>query len=138
VERVLFSVTRNALLPASDEARAVMAKLSIGDNVGVEIYQERHTKFSNYVQMVFERIGKALHYRVRNVRGWIAAETGRADVVKIAGKQVLVAHGTGQRDMSAAEFEAFWEDAKDVIKQEIVPTLPVRDAEDILTMIKEN
>jgi hypothetical protein len=135
MERVGFNVAKNALIPASDEARAVMSKLAIGERVAVEVYRERNTKFSAKAQLVFERIGNVLNKRVRNVRGWVAAQTGRADIVVMNGKPVAVAWGTGPRDMNEMEFEAFWEDAKGVIEREILPMLSPDDATAISAML---
>lgn len=136
MERVAMAVGKNMLTSASDEASAVMAKLKVGEIVGVEIYRERANKFSSRVQFVFERIAKAQGMRVRNVRGWIAAQTGRADAVHINGKMALVAHGTGPRDMGNDEFDVFWDDAKQVITEEILPTLTPDDAADVRTLME--
>lgn len=136
MERVQFSVIKGALVPHGSEAQIVFNKLKIGETVAVEIYRERNEKFAARVAIVIERIGAAFgRQRVRNVRGWLAAATGRADIVSIAGRRVLVPWGTGPRDMSGDEFEAFWEDAIPVIKSEILPTLAASEREDIARMI---
>jgi len=135
MERVAFKVGDRSLLPASPEAIAVMGKLDVGETVAVEVYRARHNAFAAKVQFVFERIAQAQNNRVRNVRGWIAAMTGRADLVDIDGESALVAWGTGPRDMSEPEFRSFWEDADDVIRARIVPTLKPDDANDVLAML---
>ena len=137
MERVAFSVVKNALIPASDEARAVMGRLSIGEQIAVEVYRERSNKFASKVHFVFERIAKSYDMTVRNVRGWIAALTGRADLVTINGKAVLVPWGTGPRDMSGAQLQSFWEDARDVIQAEILPTLRADDRNAIAGMLDD-
>lgn len=121
--RVVSVAGEHALAADNDEARSVLGKLEIDERVGTEVYRERYNKFSTFVHMVFERIGRSTGCSVKNVRGWIAAESGRADVVTIGGAPVLVAWGTGPRDMSASEFEAFWDDAREIIRDKIVPTL---------------
>jgi hypothetical protein len=144
VERVQFTfvivephhVGKNVLLPASTEAQLVLQRLGVEEQVGVEIYRERRTKFDTHVHMLFERIAQALGHRTRNVRGWIAAQTGRADLVMIDGKPVCVPHGTGSRDMRADQFESFWLDAREIIISEIMPTLPASDRVDIGIMIR--
>lgn len=138
MERVAFSVAKNALLPASGEANAVMAKLKIGETVAVEIYRERANKFSSKVQFVFERIANSegVRNRVRNVRGWVAAMTGRADIVCINGVSTTVPWGTGPRDMGGDEFEGFWEDAKQVIADDILPRLTADDASAVRSMME--
>ena len=135
MERVAFKVGDRSLLPASPEAIAVMGKLNLGETVAVEVYRARHNKFASRVQFIFERIARARGIRVRNVRGWIAAMTGRADLVVIDDEPVLVAWGTGPRDMNEAEFQSFWEDAEDVICERIIPSLKPGDAADVLNMM---
>jgi hypothetical protein len=135
VERVAFKVGDRCLHPASAEAIAVMGKLNVGETVAVEVYRTRHNRFATKVHFVFERIATSRGLRVRNVRGWIAAMTGRADLVEIDGDQALVAWGTGPRDMNEPEFQSFWEDSEDVIRTRILPSLHPDDAEDVIRMM---
>jgi len=135
MERVPFRVVPDALSPANDDARFVLSRFHVGELVAVEMYHRRDNKVSNRAQLAFEKIGKAYGYRIRNVRGWIASVTGRADLVEIDGDRALVAWGTGPRDMNAAEFQGFWEDAIDVITARILPTLDRTEADAILRLL---
>ena len=135
---MFFTVAKNALLPADDEARAVMAALAIGEQVECEVYRARaNPRFPNGVNAMFHRLGQARGIRVRNVRGWMCLRTGRLDVVREAGhKPLLVPHGTGPRDMSALEFETFYEDARDYIRAHVLATLAPADAADVSAWIE--
>jgi hypothetical protein len=133
----MFKVTEGALLPASDESRAVLAKLKEGEQVACELYRERSPRFANAVNAIFTRLGEARGIRTRNVRGWMCLRTGRLDVVRELGKPaLLVPHGTGPRDMSALEFEVFWEAARDYICEHVLGTLALEDAKDLADMIE--
>jgi hypothetical protein len=141
MERVPFTVAKNALLPAGDESSAVLQRLAIGGRVQVEIYQERST-LANRAALVFERIGKALgnaqsttqRLRLRNIRGWVLAGTGRCDLAHIdGGRMALIPWSTSA--MTAAEFEAFWEDGCEFIAREILPTLLPGDRDEIARLI---
>jgi hypothetical protein len=124
MDRVRFTVTAGGLKAEGFESCAVLGRLQVGQRVQVAIYQERPSFLSNRAAMVVDLIANARSMRVRNVRGWIAAETGRCDRVDISGGRiVLVPWGTGPRDMNADEFEAFWEDACEFIERVILPTL---------------
>jgi hypothetical protein len=131
MERVPFKVREDSLDADSAEARAVLAKLKQDQRVQVAIYQERPKFLSNRAAKVFELIATALGMRVKNVRGWIAVETGRASMMHIDGGLIAIPHGTGPRDMSMAEFEAFWDDAVEVIRRKILPTISQRYALEI-------
>lgn len=137
MERVNFSVGKNALLPAGREAEALMSKLKIGETVACELFRARNNTFAARIHFVFERIAAAQGMKIRNVKGWVAAATGRADVVTISGITAIVPHPTGAQEMGTPELEAFWSDARQVIIDEICPTLDQRDATDVLQMIAD-
>lgn len=138
MERVKCIVTPDkSLHGADDEALSVLDKLAVGETVSVAAYRQRYNKFDAMVEMVFQRLAKSTGVRVRNVRGWIVAMTGRADVVTIANRKVVIPWSTSPRDMSAAEFEAFWIDAKQIITDEVLPHLTRNDAEEIRELIRE-
>jgi len=130
-----FNVAKNALIPVDDDARAKMRELSIGEKVRVRI--QRAPTFRDYVHMIFARIGKVRGKSVQNIAGWLAIATGRCDIVPLPGddsRSFPVPHSTSS--MNAVEFEAFWEDAREVILQEILPLLPAADAAAIRDMIE--
>lgn len=102
MERVPFFVRETGLDPDGLEARAVLARLKVGQRVQVEIYQERPAFLGNRAAMVFDMIGSALGVRTNAVRWWIATATGHCDRFPIGnGKFMLIPHGTGPRDMNA-------------------------------------
>jgi hypothetical protein len=122
MERVPMIVQGISLHSGGAEATAVLSRLKAGQRVQVEIYQERPRFLSNRAAKVFELIGQAKGMRVRNVRGWIAVGTGRADLVDIGGGKVTaIPHGTGPRDMNGDQFEMFWQDAVEFIERVIFP-----------------
>jgi hypothetical protein len=122
MERVPMIVHETGLRADGRETLAVLSRLKIGQRVQVEIFQERPKFLSNRAAKVFELIGQAKGMRVRNVRGWIAVGTGRADLVDIGGGKVTaIPHGTGPRDMSGEQFETFWEDAVEFIERVVFP-----------------
>jgi hypothetical protein len=59
--------------------------------------------------------------------------TGRADVMQWppGSAPLLVPHGTGPSDMGRAELEAFWDDAREVIRKEVLPHVDAMAAEEI-------
>src|SRR5262249_54199504 len=85
----------------------------------------RNPTFAGLVYRTFQIIGEAMHWRARNVRGWLALKTGRADNVRWPDRHsepyVWVPHGTGPSDMGQAELEAFWEDGREIIRRDVVP-----------------
>jgi len=135
MDRVALSVTKNAFLPASAEAEALLGRLKIGEKVQAEIFRQRSVTFSSCVQLVFERIAKTQHQSMRNIRGVLAATSGRADVVTLGGKRAVVPWSTSPREMNAEQFETFWEDVREIIIADILPTLSQPEADAITDLI---
>jgi len=131
-----FSVVRNALVPADDAARAKMAELAIGETVRVRI--QSAPAFRDYVHMILARIGRARG--IQNAGGWLALATGHFDLVALPdGRRpglpvVPVAHSLA--GMTAVEFEAFWEDAREMILDQVLPMLDPADADDVRAMLE--
>lgn len=136
VERVAYEVGAGVLIPRDHEALEQFAKLQRGSTVDLELFQRRSRVFSNSLHLLFKRIATSRNIRVRNVRGWLAIATGRADWVRLQGRAVPVPWGTNPGDMSAAELEAFWLDARDVIVDEILPMLSPYDKAEVLLLIE--
>lgn len=136
VERVAYAVGEGVLIPHDHEAWAQFRNLRKNSIVDLELFQRRSRTFSNSLHLLFTRIAKSKGVRVRNVRGWLMIATGRADMVQFAsGRLVPIAWGTNPGDMSAAELEAFWLDARDVILDDILPTLSAFDRDEVRQLI---
>lgn len=133
--RQSYVVGAGKLVPESFEARQQLDAISVGERVEVVIYRERNPKFDGLLFKAFDLVGAAMGWRTRNVRGWLAIKTGRADVVewpphdKRSG--FLVPHSTSPADMGTAELEAFWEDATVTIRNEVLPHIAPEAAEQI-------
>jgi len=126
VKRVTYTVGASHLIPEGLEAREQLAKLAIGEVVQVEIIRPRSRKANARVHFTLERLAAAMGVSVRACRGWLMVKTGFADVVRWPrtpnGQAVVVPHTI--TDMSALEFEMFWDDASGVIVTEVLPLLP--------------
>jgi len=135
VERVEYVVGDGVLVPHDHEARAQFAKLRRGDVIDLEIFQRRVRTFSNALHLLFKRIGQSKDIRVRNVRGWLMVATGRADYVMLFGRRLPIPLSTNPGEMSTVELQAFWDDARDVIMDDILPTLTEYDRDDVMKLI---
>lgn len=147
--RQSYIVGKGKLVPESLEANAQLDAIPVGEKVDVVIYRDRGSpKFENLVYLTFALIGEAMKWRTRNVRGWLAIRTGRADIVTWPPKEklpkdhivnpLLVPHGTGPSDMGRAELEAFWDDAREVTRREVLPYIEPEAAEQIAWRLKED
>jgi len=131
-----FSVVRNALVPADDAARAKMAELAIGETVRVRVIQSAPA-FRDYVHMIVARIGRARGMAMQNVGGWLAVATGHFDLAVLPRGTHPIPIPHSLAGMTAVEFEAFWEDARAVILDQVLPLLDPADADDVRALIEE-
>jgi len=134
-ERVTYVIGDGVLVPHDHEARAQLAKLRRGDVIDVEIFQRRVRTFSNALHLLFKRIGQSKGVRVRNVRGLLMIATGRFDMVNLSGRTTPIAWSTSPGEMSSAELQVFWEDARAWITNNVLPTLSAYDADDVRGLI---
>jgi len=127
-----FGVVKNALVPADHEAHKRMEELSIGERVRVRILQA--PRFRDQVHMVVKRVGAAAG--VKNARAWLALATGHFDLVAMPGngRMVMVPHSTAE--MTKDEFDGFWDDARLLIANGVLPELPEAEAADIRAMLE--
>lgn len=137
VERVEYVVSEGWLVPHDQEAWAQFKNLRRGAVVDVELFQRRSRTFSNCLHLLFKRIGASKGFRVRNVRGLLMIATGRYDTVQLSGhvKPVPIPWSTSPGAMSAAELAAFWADARDIVVDDIIPTLHGIDRQEVTELI---
>lgn len=131
-----YIVGPGKLSPADFEATSDLATIPLGEAVEVVIYRrESDTPFSRLVYKTFNLVGAAMKWRARNVRGWLAVKTGRADLVAWppggVHKVMTIPHGTGPTEMSQAALEVFWDEAVEVIKSDVLPRVEPEVAEQI-------
>ncbi|PWT91755.1 MAG: hypothetical protein C5B54_04760 [Acidobacteria bacterium] len=95
-------------------------------------------KFVRLMHATFHLVGEAMGWPTRNVRGWLALMTGHYDsVVWPPGHhmEAMVPHSMAH--MHRAELEAFWEDACDVIRKDVLPHIHPIQAQEIRRRIND-
>jgi hypothetical protein len=122
---MIFTIGKHCLFPRDDAASLLVNR---GPPVGsdVELTEVRGSKFARGVHASLTRIGKLLN--VRDPRNWLAIVTGHFEAVPTIGSTpaVLVPHAISS--MTAEEFEAFWDDCKAVLLNDVAPHLPNAEA----------
>lgn len=137
MKRVSYLVGDGELIPKGADAAAQFATLDAQEEVTVEITRPRQSaqiKFRAHVHLTLERVAAAMSrcsgniWSVRALRGWLCIRTGRVDVLSWPPKTMVIPHSIA--DMNAVEFEAFWEDACQVIIDAVLPVLLATDEAD--------
>jgi len=88
-------------------------------------------KLERLMHVTFRMVGEAMAWPTKNVRGWLAIKTGHCDLVvwPEQSEPNWVPHSMS--DMHFAELESFWEDARAVIRNEVLPHVDAESAEQI-------
>lgn len=132
----LFTNAGGSLIPVDGRAREIVHQLKFGDKVLVQVRRPRNPEHNAIAHMVFRYIGQARGVPEDIVKLWLKRECGLIDVVKLPnGKRVPDVKSVAFESMTQDEFQAFWNDALEVIKAEILPDLPEREYEKIREMI---
>jgi hypothetical protein len=89
-------------------------------------------KFERLMHVTFNLVGDAMGWPTKNVRAWLALETGHCDAIFWPpGSDAVQFVPHSIRDMDMAELESFWQDARAVIRKDVLPHTPPVLAEQI-------
>lgn len=130
-----FTVIKNALVPANQDARELMAKLRVSETVDIELLHFQEDAFRRYVFLVIGRVAKALGVTPEDMRTRLLVETGRCRLVELKDKMVVVVQSMHRRSFSDKDMRSFFADAKTIIIADIMPTLTVKDRDEISEML---
>lgn len=130
-----FSVTKNALVPHDDDARAMLSKLKIGAVVDVDVLNPIHTKFNNKMFLAIAALAKACGVSTDAMKARLLVLTGRYQMVPITPqKKIAVADSMSRNAMTQSERESFWTDMSEVAREQILPLLDQHTADEINAM----
>jgi hypothetical protein len=134
--RGIFTVGKNALIPGDARARDIMAGVSVGDRVLVKLHRPRYIEHHRLAYAVFQRIADAIGQPVDNVVLALKFHTGHVDLVKLPdGRHIAAPRSLNFASLSQDEFQSWWREALEIIKETILPGLPQREYEEIREII---
>ena len=138
-----FSVAKNALIPADDAARKVLAKHTIGDIVDADVLHGINQRFNNLMFAVISKLAEASGTSINTMKTRLLVWTGRYEEVPATpgptgyGRKVLVVPSMSRAQMTASERESFWNDMREVVEKDFLPYINQRDAEEIRNMMAD-
>lgn len=122
----------NGLNPFGEEAEKLFRTLKVGDVVNLEIRRPRNPlQHRLYWQLC--RTVAMNHETLQNeeqVHQVIKLLSGHCDIVKVNDKLVQVPRSIAFDRMDQAEFDAFFSRAKDIVVQELLPGVGLRELQD--------
>lgn len=132
----LFQVGKNALLPLHERAQNIMAHLTVGDKVLVKVHKARNPEHNALAHAVIAKIAQAIGKSPEVVKLWLKWECGWVDLVKMPnGKTIAAPRSLAFESMSQDEFQRWWNEALEVVKEKVLPNISKQDFEEIRAMI---
>jgi len=92
---------------------------------------ENREKFAALMHVAFGLVGEAMGWPTRNVRAWLALKSGHCDAVRWPSDSARLFVPHSMADMTRAELEVFWDDAREIIRREVIPYVDARAGEEI-------
>jgi len=127
-----FSIGKNALMPDDSVAVDFMKAQTIGERLTIYALTEAERKFRAFVFMALTKIAKVANLDNDEMRAALMIDTGRAKMIRLPdGHRVHAFKSMNAMSMKHDDLAAFWEEAKAVIKRDIVPNLDDDDSKEI-------
>jgi len=110
----------------------MVSKLKEGERVMVSVQRARYPEHHRLVFAVLSRLAKATGRTTETILLHLKAETGYVDLVQLPDGRIL---GNPQsiafENMGQDEFQAWWKEAEQIIKEQYLPALPNVQYEEI-------
>jgi len=131
-QKGVFICKGGALVPQTDREREMVSKLKEGERVMVSVQRARYPEHHRLVFAVLSRLAKATGRTTETILLHLKAETGYVDLVQLPDGRIL---GNPQsiafENMGQDEFQAWWKEAEQIIKEQYLPALPNVQYEEI-------
>lgn len=109
-------------VPMDERALEILEALKDGDKVLMWVHKARYPEHHQLAWAVFQKIADATGQTAENIALWLKLETGRFDYVQLLdGRVVEAPHSLKFESMSQDDFQSFWNDALEIIKEKIFP-----------------
>ena len=123
-------------VPEDERALEILEGLNDGDKVLMWVHKARYPEHHKLAWAVFQRIADATGQTAENIALWLKLETGRFDYVQLVDGRVIEApHSLKFESMSQAEFQLFWNDALEIVKDKVLPGVDEAVFNDLRNMI---
>jgi len=123
-------------VPEDERALEILEGLNDGDKVLMWVHKARYPEHHKLAWAVFQKIADATGQTAENIALWLKLETGRFDYVQLVdGRVIENPHSLKFESMSQAEFQLFWNDALEIVKDKVLPGVDEAVFNDLRNMI---
>lgn len=117
-----FVPTPDGLAPFDQDARAFLAGLKSAEPIELELLHPRDMIFHRKIFAQIGELAQALHRDPESVRAELLYKTGNFHVLgELFGRTLICINSMSRHHMRDPELHAFWDDALDVIRTELLP-----------------
>lgn len=132
----VFLVTPGFLAPEDSRAKEILAALPVGKKVLAWVHTARYPEHHRLAFAVLQKIAEAIGSPVEVVLLWIKHETGRFDFVRLPdGRTEKAPHSIAFESMSQEDFQSFWNDALEVVKEKVLTKVDAKTFNELRDMI---
>lgn len=136
----LFTVTPDGFVPYDKAARDIhltMVSRKQQKPVFMQVRTARNPEFSALAHMVFSKLADGLGVPMEAIKAYLKEQTGRFDLVKMPGGNVVkMRHSTSFDAMSEEEFREFWNDCLPVIFEKLLGKVNSKEYREIVDLIE--
>jgi len=123
-------------VPEDERALEILEGLNDGDKVLMWVHKARYPEHHKLAWAVFQKIADATGQTAENIALWLKLETGRFDYVQLVdGRVIENPHSLKFESMSQADFQLFWNDALEIVKDKVLPGVDEAVFNDLRNMI---
>lgn len=117
-----FQPTRSGLMPFDRAAREFIRDLKSDAPIEIEVLNDRDMIEHRKIFAQIGELAKALHRPAETVRAELLFKTGQFAVIgEIFGKTMISINSMSRHHMRDHELHAFWDDAREVIRTDLLP-----------------
>jgi hypothetical protein len=116
-----FVIDRKGLQPFDAAARELLANVPDGEPITMEALYERDMVEHRRIMAAINDLAKALHTTPEKVRAELLVATGNFTLLgDVLGMPVVAINSMARRSMKDHELHAFWSEAQDVIRDNLL------------------
>lgn len=134
--RGVFQYSDGALTPVGDHAHSLLAGIRQGERVMISIRRARWPEHHRLAFAVFQRLAEASGFTVNAILLWLKWQTGYCDWLRLPnGRVVPNPRSISFESMDQSEFQAWWDEALEHIKETMFKRLTAREFREIQQIV---
>jgi hypothetical protein len=134
--KAVFIRQGRTLTAVDDEGEKIIDHIKPGEKVLVHVHRARYPEHHRLAFAVFNKLADAKGLPVDTIVLYLKWETGHVNLVRLPnGKVVAEAKSINFESMGQTEFQAWWNQALQVVKEKLLPKISAKAFNEIRDII---